>query len=60
MRYQAYVDNIGMIGEFNSLDRAKKAVRQTIANSARADKHGYVMDYDHNEIVYETGTAREW
>lgn len=60
LKYSAYVDNIGMIGEFNSLDRAKKAIRQTIANSARAENYGYVLDNDHGELVHETGQQREW
>lgn len=54
--YSAYVGNIGNIGnDYRSLIKAAKAVRETIAKSARADKYGYVIEEPRGEIVYETG-----
>lgn len=50
----AYVDNIGRIGQYATKTQAIAAVRETIKNSARADKHGYVLDAN-GEIIWEVG-----
>lgn len=50
----AYVDNIGRIGQYATKTQAIAAVRETIKNSARADKHGYVMDAN-GEMIWEVG-----
>lgn len=52
--FQAYVDNIGNVGRFPSKRQAVAAVRETIKGSARADKHGFVLD-EAGEIVFEVG-----
>jgi len=56
--YRAYVDNIGQIGgDHRSLIKAVKEVKDTIAKSARADNHGYVIEEPRGEIVFEIGES---
>ena len=55
--FSAYVDNIGQIDTFSTLEEAKKAVKETIEQSGRADPHGYVMEGE--EVVWEVGSNRE-
>lgn len=52
-KYEAHVDNIGNIGEYDTLDKAKCAILETIAKSGRADPHGFAFWGD--EVVYEVG-----
>jgi len=52
--YQAYVDNIGYIGDYTSKQAAIGAVKQTIAASGRADPHGFVLNSSGN-LVAEIG-----
>ena len=51
--FDAYVDNIGCLGTFKVYEEAEAAVLDTIANSARADRHGFIIYED--DIIFEVG-----
>ena len=52
--YEAIVGNIGTIGDYPTKDAALAAIKETIANSGRADPYGYVIDTA-GELVAEYG-----
>ncbi len=56
--YQAYVTNIGYLGDFDSKQEAIDAINETITSSGRADPHGFVLDSDDN-FVAEIGNKSE-
>ncbi len=51
--YHTVVGNIGTIGEYTSLDDAKRAGKDTLANSARADRYFYILD-GAGELIFDS------
>ena len=52
MKYTVNVANIGRIGEYDNLIRARQAATSTIYNSARADNYYHIED-ENGELVAE-------
>lgn len=52
-QYFSHVDNIGVVGCFNSKELAIEDVKSTIKKSARAGNHGFVIAEPGSNLVWE-------
>jgi len=52
---RAYVYNVGWIGSFPSMKKAKDAAKETVRNGGRAAGERWYVEDEHGELVAEGG-----